>query len=158
MTMAWSLILPFRAPLCTKLCHTGPSSLPVPLSHRLPPETDASHGTQMARSRSRTQSHSGSRSASSSPPPQHPDTPAPGPTSPGILRPSSCSVFTPVVRRSPSPSPFYSFKGFHMEEEAFLHNVCDKLGTLGDLYSVAASLGFSHSQVDQFMMSFPNIS
>ena len=43
-----------------------------------------------------------------------------------------------------------------MEEEALLHNVCDELGTLGDLYSMAASLGFSHSWVDQFMMSFPN--
>ena len=38
----------------------------------------------------------------------------------------------------------------------FLHDLCDKLGTLGDLYSVAVSLGFSHSWVDQFMMSFPN--
>ena len=43
-----------------------------------------------------------------------------------------------------------------MEEEAFLHHLCDELGTLGDLYSVAASLGFSHSRVDQFMTSFPN--
>ena len=43
-----------------------------------------------------------------------------------------------------------------MEEEAFLHDVCDELGTMGDLYSVAVSLGFSHSRVDQFMMSFPN--
>ena len=43
-----------------------------------------------------------------------------------------------------------------MEEEAFLHDLCDELSTLGDLYSVAASLGFSHSQVDQFMTSFPN--
>ena len=43
-----------------------------------------------------------------------------------------------------------------MEEEAFLHDVCDELGTMGDLYSVAASLGFSHWLVDQFMTSFPN--
>ena len=43
-----------------------------------------------------------------------------------------------------------------MEEEAFLHDLCDELGTLGDLYSMAASLGFSHSRVDQFMTSFPN--
>ena len=111
-------------------------------------------GTQMARSWSHTRSPSGSRSASCSPPPQCPDTPAPIPQ--GILHPSSCSTFTPVGHRSPSPSPFYSFKGFRMEEEAFLHDICDELGTMGDLYSVAVSLGFCHSWVDQFMMSFPN--
>ena len=113
-------------------------------------------GTQMARSQSCTRSHSDSWSASCSVLPHHPDTPAPGFMPPGILRPSSHSAFTPVGHQSPSPSPFYSFKGFHMEEEAFLHDLCDELGTLGDLYSVAASLGFSHSRVDQFMMSFPN--
>ena len=38
----------------------------------------------------------------------------------------------------------------------FLHDLCDELSTLGDLYSMVASLGFSHSRVDQFLMSFPN--
>ena len=44
MTMARSLILPFRAPLCAKLCHAMTSLLPVPLSHRPLLETDACHG------------------------------------------------------------------------------------------------------------------
>ena len=57
--------------------------------------------------------------------------------------------------RLPSPSPFYSFKGFQIEEQAFLRDICDEIGTLGDLYSVAASIGFPHSWVDQFMTLFP---
>ena len=56
----------------------------------------------------------------------------------------------------PLPHPLFSFQGFRMEEETFVKALSAELGTLGDLYSVAASLGFPHSQVDQFMTSFPH--
>ena len=82
--------------------------------------------------------------------------PAPNATPQGILCPSSHSAFAPIGWCSPSPSPFYSFKGFWMEEEAFVQALSTTLGTLGDLYSVAASLGFPHSRVDQFMTSYPH--
>ena len=44
MFMVWSLILPFRALICTTSHDATPSSLPVLLSHCLPPETDTCHG------------------------------------------------------------------------------------------------------------------
>ena len=102
-------------------------------------------GVSMVQSRSRSRSiycvRSPSRSRSFTPArPQHPVMPAPTSLAPGILRPSSHSAFTPVGRRSPSPSPFYSFKGFWIEEQAFLHDICDEIGTMGDLYSVAVTV------------------
>ena len=43
-----------------------------------------------------------------------------------------------------------------MEERSFLSSLCDEIGTVGDLQSVAASLGFKYSRVEQILMSFPN--
>ena len=43
-----------------------------------------------------------------------------------------------------------------MEERSFLSSLCDEIGTVGDLQSVAASLGFKFSWVEQILTSFPH--
>ena len=69
-------------------------------------------GTRVAQSWSRTRSRSGSHSSgcSGSPSPMHPQCPvmpALNATSPGILCPSSHSMFTPIGQHSP-PLPFFT--------------------------------------------------
>ena len=87
-----------------------------------------------------------------------PDTPAPGATVQGGIIPSSNSAFTPVRCQSPtpSPSPFYDFTGYRLEERSFLSSLCDEIGTVGDLQSVATSLGLKYSRVEQILTSFPH--
>ena len=74
----------------------------------------------------------------------------------GGIVPSPNSTFTPVRRQSPTPSPslFYDFTGYWMEERCFLSSLCDEIGTVSDLQTVAASLGFKFSRVEQILMSF----
>ena len=43
-----------------------------------------------------------------------------------------------------------------MEERSFLSSLCDEIGTVGDLQTVAASLGFKFSWVEQILTSFPH--
>ena len=76
----------------------------------------------------------------------------------GGIVPSPNSTFTPVCRQSPTPSPslFYDFTGYRMEERSFLSSLCDEIGTVSDLQTVAASLGFKFSRVEQILTSFPN--
>ena len=84
--------------------------------------------------------------------------PAPGSMAQGGIVPSPNSAFTPVRRQSPtpSPSPFYDFTGYRMEERSFLSSLCDEIGTVSDLQTVAASLGFKFSRVEQILTSFPH--
>ena len=91
-------------------------------------------------------------------PPGHSDMLAPGSTAQGSLVPSPNSTFTPARRQSPtpSPSPFYDFTGYQMEERSFLSSLCDEIGTVSDLQTVAAILGFKFSQVEQILTSFPH--
>ena len=116
----------------------------------------------MTHPRDRSQSPSSSVSSlhgkMPSPPLGCPDTPAPGATVQGGIIPSSKSAFTPVRRQSPtpSPSPFYDFTSYRLEERSFLSSLCDEIGTVGDLQSVAASLGLKYSRVEQILMSFPH--
>ena len=112
------------------------------------------------------QDRSGSSSSSGSslcmrmpsPPLLHPDTPAPGSMEQGGRAPPPKSAFTPDHRQSPtpSPSPFYDFTGYRLEECSFLSSLCNEIGTVGDLQSVAASLGFKYSRVEQILTSFPH--
>ena len=119
-------------------------------------------GILMARSRD----HSGSPSSSCSllctgtpsPYPGCPDTLAPGSTALSGLVPSPNSALTPVRRQSPTPSLswFYDFSGYRMEERSFLSSLCDEIGTVSDLQTVATTLGFPTSRVQQILTSFPN--
>ena len=119
-------------------------------------------GILMARSRD----HSGLPSSSCpslhmgtpSPHPGCPDTLAPGSMAQGGIVPSPNSTFIPVHHQSPtaSPSPFYDFTGYRMEERSFLSSLCDEIGTVSILQTVAASLGFKFSQVEQILTSFPH--
>ena len=43
-----------------------------------------------------------------------------------------------------------------MEERSFLSSLCDEIGTVSDLQTVAASLGFKFSWVEQILTSFPH--
>ena len=43
-----------------------------------------------------------------------------------------------------------------MEEHSFLSSLCDEIGTVGELQTVAASLGFKFSRIDQILTSFPH--
>ena len=119
-------------------------------------------GILMTRPRDRSGSHSSSGSSlrmkTPSPIRGHAATPAPVSTAQGSVVPSPNSAFTPVRRQSitPSPSPFYDFTGYRMEERSFLSSLCDEIGTVGDLQSVAASLGFKYSRVEQILTSFPH--
>ena len=119
-------------------------------------------GTLMTRPQDRSRSPSSSVSSLHgripSPPLGRPDTPAPGATVQGGIIPSSNSAFTPVRHQSPtpSPSPFYDFTGYRLEERSFLSSLCDEIGTVGDLQSVAASLGLKYSRVEQILTSFPH--
>ena len=90
--------------------------------------------------------------------PRRPNTPVPGSMAQGSIVPSPNSTFTPVHCQSPtpSPSPFYDFTGYRMEERSFLSSLCDEIGTVSDLQTVAPSLGFKFSQVEQIRMSFPH--
>ena len=114
--------------------------------------------------RPRNHSRSPSSSVSSicgktqSPPPGRLDTPAPGTMAQVGIIPSSNSVFTPVCRQSPKPShsPFYDFTGYRLEERSFLSSLCNEIGTVGDLQSVAASLGLKYSRVEQILTSYPH--
>ena len=92
------------------------------------------------------------------PPSGRPDTPAPGTTAQVGNIPSSNSAFNPVCCQSPMPSqsPFYDFTGYRLEERSFLSSLCDEIGTVGDLQSVAASLGLKYSRVEQILTSFPH--
>ena len=91
-------------------------------------------------------------------PPGHPNMLAPGSRAQGGIVPSPTSAFTPVRHQSPtpSPSPFYDFTGYRMEEHSFLSSLCDEIGTVSDLQTVAASLGFKFSRVEQILTSFPH--
>ena len=93
-----------------------------------------------------------------SPPIGRPDTPAPGSMAQGGTTPSPKSAHTTTHRLSPtpSPSPFYDFTGYRLEEHSFLSSLCDEIGTVGELQSVAASLGFKYSRVEQILTSFPH--
>ena len=119
-------------------------------------------GVMMARPRDRSGSPASSGSSlhprTPSPPLGCPSTLAPGSMAQGSIVPSPTSAFTPVCRQSPtpSPSPFYDFTGYRLEERSFLSSLCDKIGTVGDLQSEAASLGFKFSQVEQILTSFPH--
>ena len=114
----------------------------------------------------RQRDHSGSPSSSGSslcmrtPSPSvgHPDTLAPGSMAQGGIAPSPKSAHTPTHHLSPtpSPSPFYDFTGYRLEECSFLSSLCDEIGTVGELQSVAASLGFKYSRVEQILTSFPH--
>ena len=97
------------------------------------------------------------RGKTQSSPPGRPDTPAPGTTAQVGINPSSNSAFTPVCRQSPTPSqsPFYDFTGYRLEERSFLSSLCNEIGTVGDLQSIAASLGLKYSRVVQILTSFP---
>ena len=116
----------------------------------------------MARSRDRSGSSSSScplrRMGTPSPHPGCPDMPAPGSMAQGGIVPSPNSTFTPVRRQSPTPSPsaFYDFTVYRMEEQSFLSSLCDEIGTVSDLQTVAASLGFKFSRVEQILTSFPH--
>ena len=119
-------------------------------------------GTLVTRPRNHSRSPSSSVSSvlgkMQSPQPVCPDTPAPGTTAQVGINPSSSSAFTPVRRQSPTPSnsPFYDFTGYRLEERSFLSSLCDEIGTVGDLQSMATSLGLKYSQVEQILMSFPH--
>ena len=88
----------------------------------------------------------------------HSDTLAPGSTAQGGTAPSPKSAHTTTHHLSPtpSPSPFYDFTGYRLEERSFLSSLCDEIGTVGELQSVAASLGFKYSRVEQILTSFPH--
>ena len=43
-----------------------------------------------------------------------------------------------------------------MEEHSFLSSLCNEIGTVSDLQTVATSLGFKFSWVEQILMSFPH--
>ena len=43
-----------------------------------------------------------------------------------------------------------------MEERSFLSSLCNEIGTVSDLQTVAASLGFKFSWVEQILTSFPH--
>ena len=119
-------------------------------------------GTLMTRPRNLSRSPSSSVSSvhgeTQSPPPGHLDTLAPGTTAQVGIIPSSNSAFTPVCRQSPTPShsPFYDFTGYRLEERSFLSSLCDEIETVGDLQSVATSLGLKYSRVEQILTSFPH--
>ena len=119
-------------------------------------------GTLVTRPRDHSRSPSSSVSSvcgkTQSPQPGRPDTLAPGTTAQVGINPSSSSAFTLVRRQSPTPSnsPFYNFTGYRLEERSFLSSLCDEIGTVGDLQSVAASLGLKYSQVEQILTSFPH--
>ena len=90
-------------------------------------------------------------------PPGCPDMLAPGTTAQVDIIPSSNNAFTPVSCQSPtsSQSPFYDFTGYRLEERSFLSSLCDEIGTVGNLQSIAASLGLKYSRVEQILTSFP---
>ena len=119
-------------------------------------------GTLVTRPRNNSRLPSSSvssvRGKMQSPPPGCPDKLAPGTTAQVGINPSSNRVFTPVRRQSPTPSnsPFYDFIGYRLEERSFLSSLCDEIGTVGDLQSVAASLGLKYSRVEQILTSFPH--
>ena len=113
-------------------------------------------GILMARSRDRSGSPSSSCSSlptgTPSPHPRHPDTLAPGSTAVSGLVPSPNSTFTPVCHQSPTPSSsrFYDFSGYRMEEHSFLSSLCDEIGTVSDLQTVATTLGFPTPGLNRF--------
>ena len=157
--MAWSVVLPLGTsiyPTPRLLTHRSKSHSPASGCRRHTPVM----GVLMARPRARSGSSSSSGSSlcmrMPSPPLLCPDTPAPGSTAQGGIAPSPKSAFTPDHRQSPtpSPSPFYDFTGYRLEERSFLSSLCDEIGTVGDLQSVAASLGFKYSRVEQILTSF----
>ena len=43
-----------------------------------------------------------------------------------------------------------------MEERSFLSSLCNEIGTVGELQTVAASLGFKFSWIEQILTSFPH--
>ena len=138
---------------------------PISRSHRSKSHSPASGccrrtpvmGILMARPQDRSGSSSSSGSSlrmrTPSPPLLHPNTLAPGSTAQGGRAPPPKSAFTPDHRQSPTPSqsPFYDFTGYRLEERSFLSSLCDEIGTVGDLQSVAASLGFKYSRVEQIL-------
>ena len=134
------------------------SHSPGPRCHQCTPIM----GILMARSQDRSGSPPSSCPSrcmgTPSPHPGHPDMLAPGSTAQGGIVPSPNSAFTPVHCQSPTPSPFpfYDFTGYRMEEQSFLSSLCDEIGTVSDLQTVAASLGFKFSQVEQILTSFPH--
>ena len=83
---------------------------------------------------------------------------SPGSMAQGGIAPSPQSTHTPTHYLSPTPSlsPFYDFTGYRLEERSFLSSLCDEIGTVGELQSVATSLGFKYSGVEQILTSFPH--
>ena len=134
------------------------SHSPASVCRRRTPTIGAVTSLPQAHSRSRSTSVSSLNGKTPSPTLGRPDTPAPRATVQGGIIPSSNSAFTPIHRQSPtpSPSPFYDFTGYRLEERSFLSSLCDEIGTVGDLQSVAASLGLKYSRVEQILTSFPH--
>ena len=159
--MAWSVILPLRTLVYPTPCFSSPeiriqlTCFGLPSAH---PQHGYLEGPPQDRSGSPSSSGSSQRRKTPSPHPERPDTPAPGSTAQGSLVPSPTSAFTPVHCQSPTPSssPFYNFTGYRLEERSFLSSLCNEIGTVGELQSVAASLGFKYSWVEQILTSFPH--
>ena len=128
-----------------------PISRPCRSKSHLPASECCQHtptmGTLMIRSRSPSSSASSVRGKMPSPLGRL-DTLAPETTVQGGIIPSSTSAFTPVRCQSPTPSQslFYDFTGYRLEERSFLSSLCDEIGTVGDLQSVATSLGLKYSR------------
>ena len=143
-----------------------PISRPCRSKSHSPASKGRQHTPIMSVLMARLRDHSGSPASSGSslrprtPSPTIgcPGTPAPGSMAQGGIIPSPTSAFTPVRHQSPSPSPspFYDFTGYWLEERSFLSSLCDEIRTVGDLQSVAASLGFKFSWVEQILTSFPH--
>ena len=106
-------------------------------------------------SASPSSSSSSSHDTTATPNPGRPVTQSPAPMP---CTPSPASAFTPYCSQSSAPTPtqFYDFTGYRLEERSFPSSLCDEIGTVGELQSVAANIGFPYSKVQQILTSFPN--
>ena len=110
-----------------------------------------------------TRDHSTSPSSSCSsghttpvnPHPERPGTPTPAPV-PDTPSPDSAFMHYGKLPSAPTPTKFYDFTGYRLEERSFLSSLCNEIGTVGELLSVAANIGFPCSRVQQILTSFPN--
>ena len=107
------------------------------------------------RSASTSSSCSSGHTTPATPHPERPGTPSPVPVPD---TPSPDGAFTPYGKLplAPTPTKFYDFTGYRLEERSFLSSLCDEIGTVGELLSVAANIGFPYSRVQQILTSFPN--
>ena len=137
--------------------HRSKSHSPASRCHQCTPVMGVLMACPQDCSGSSSSSGSSLRMRMPSPPLLHPNTPAPGSMAQGGIAPSPKSAFTPDHCQSPtpSPSPFYNFTGYRLEERSFLSSLCDEIGTVGDLQSVATSLGFKYSWVEQMVHRLP---